>query len=144
MISNLNMISRATRTENRSREASGWGGREKCPLGVPLGSAGPIGSALRVAAGHYPGESLNTFTFAPVLCEPKSGDTERIGGSRPGSYGPPLTLPTPPPREGLSGSRPPSWDQVTPGSLFPASPRYPWLVPGSHWWVRRPAFCQAK
>lgn len=31
MISNLDMISRATRAENRSREANGWGGRENVP-----------------------------------------------------------------------------------------------------------------
>lgn len=118
----------------------GWEG--ECPLGVPSGQCRPIGSALKVAAGHYPGESLLPSPFAPVLCRLSPGNTERIGGSRPGTYGPPPHLPTPP-QEGLSGCGLPPGIRSHLAPLFSLT-CYPWLVPGSRWWSHEPAFARLR
>ena len=147
MISNLNMISRATRTENRSREANGWGGREKCPLGVPSGQCWPYRLCTQKSLQVTILEKV--LTPSPLhLCfvSEVQGDTERTGGQQARLlHGPPPTPPDSTPGKVSAAHGLPSWDQVTPGSLFPASPRYPWVVPGSHWWSHvRPAFCQAK
>lgn len=81
-------------------------------LGRPLGAVPPRW-ALRSeeAVGHGP--------WPLHLCFVSAVGDEHVGGSTPGSC---TVLPPHSPGEGLKRLTASSWDQVTPGSLFPASP----------------------
>ena len=113
MISNLNMISRATRTENRSREANGWGGREKCPLGVPSGQCWPYRLCTQKSLQVTILEKV--LTPSPLhLCfvSEVQGDTERTGGQQARLlHGPPPSPPDSTPGKVSAAHGLPSWDQ---------------------------------
>lgn len=123
----------------------GW--EEKCPLGVPSGQCRPYRLCTQKSLQVTILEKV--LTPSPLhLCfvSEVRGDTECIGGSRPGSC---TVLPSPPGStpgkvsEWLTASPPGIRSHLAPYS--PASPVTPGWCLGPHWWSHvRPAFCQAK